>query len=105
MVTVSQPVRGIADIPMKRSDDHAAGARPDAFSPCNRRVAGSHRMQNRSLPSPLLHGSVTVSAMAAASAASTALPPLASIRNPACAASGCEVLTTLRASTGCRLEE
>ena len=35
-------------------------------------------------------------------AASTALPPLSSIRRPACAASGCEVATTLRASSGLR---
>ena len=42
-------------------------------------------------------------AAAAASAASTALPPFHSIRNPACAASGCDVDTTLRANTGMRV--
>ena len=104
IVTVSQPVRGIVAMPLKRSGDQPAGARPEALRPCSRRVAGSHRMQNRSLPSPLLHGSVIVSAIAAASAASTALPPLASMERPACVASGCDVLTTLRASTGCRFE-
>ena len=34
----------------------------------------------------------------------TALPPLSSMRNPACAASGCEVDTTLRANSGMRTE-
>jgi hypothetical protein len=45
-----------------------------------------------------------VSVIAAASPASTALPPLASIASPACAASGCEVATTFFASTGMRCE-
>ena len=44
-----------------------------------------------------------VIAAAAAMAASTALPPFHSIRSPACAASGCEVETTLRANTGMRV--
>ena len=100
---MSQPVRGIVFIPAKREGDHAFGDRPDALRPCSFFVFGSHRMQNKSLPRPLLHGSVTVNAIAAASAASIALPPFNSIRSPACAASGVDVLTTLRASTGCRL--
>ena len=62
----------------------------------------SDTIANRSLPRPLLHGSTTVSAIAVASAASTALPPLCSIAMPACVASGCEVATTLRAKIGCR---
>ena len=41
---------------------------------------------------------------AAAIAASTALPPLSSMRKPACAASGCDVETTLRANSGMRTE-
>ncbi|PNW89426.1 hypothetical protein CF641_37500 [Burkholderia pseudomallei] len=41
-------------------------------------------------------------AVDAAIAASTALPPLHSILSPACAASGCDVDTTLRANTGTR---
>ena len=49
---------------------------------------------------PLLHGSTTVSAIAVASAASTALPPRGSIAMPACVASGCDVATTLRAKIG-----
>ena len=53
---------------------------------------------------PLLHGSTTVSAIAVASAASTALPPRWSIAMPACAASGCDVATTLRARIGWRRE-
>jgi hypothetical protein len=43
-----------------------------------------------------------VIAAAAAMAASTALPPAASMRSPAWAASGCDVATTLRAKTGAR---
>ena len=39
-----------------------------------------------------------------AHAASTALPPFISMLKPACAASGCEVATMLRASTGMRWE-
>ena len=53
---------------------------------------------------PFMVGSTTVSAMAVARAASTALPPLSSMRRPACAASGCDVATTLAASTGMRWE-
>ena len=49
---------------------------------------------------PLLVGSRTVSAIAAATAASAALPPARSIRSPASAASGCEVATMFAASTG-----
>jgi hypothetical protein len=52
---------------------------------------------------PFMVGSTTVSAIAVASAASTALPPASSMRRPACAARGCEVLTALAASTGMRL--
>jgi hypothetical protein len=43
-----------------------------------------------------------VSVMAVAMAASTALPPSASIRSPACAANGCEVHTTFPARFGFR---
>jgi hypothetical protein len=53
---------------------------------------------------PLDVGSTTVRVMAAATAASTALPPAASMLNPAWAASGWLVATTLRASTGIRCE-
>jgi hypothetical protein len=59
-------------------------------------------MAKASDPIPLDTGSTTVSAIAVAMAASTAPPPSASIRTPACAASGCEVHTTLAASTGFR---
>jgi hypothetical protein len=59
-------------------------------------------MANASEPMPLLVGSTTVSAIAHASAASIAFPPASIIRKPAWAASGCDVATTLRASTGCR---
>ena len=53
---------------------------------------------------PLLQGSTTVSAIAVARAASTALPPRASIAMPAWVASGCEVATALRAKIGWRCE-
>ena len=51
---------------------------------------------------PFDTGSTSDSVMAVARAASTALPPSASMARPACAASGCEVQTTFRASTGFR---
>jgi hypothetical protein len=59
-------------------------------------------MAKASLPRPLETGSTMVIAAAAAMAASTALPPAASMRSPAWAASGCDVATTLRAKTGAR---
>jgi hypothetical protein len=61
-------------------------------------------MAKPSLPSPQPVGSTTVSAMAAAMAASTALPPASSMRRPACAARGCEVETTLRPMTALRFD-
>ena len=85
----------------KCSAVHARGARPEALSPCS--SLPSHRIANASLPRPLLTGSQMVMAAAAAMAASTALPPFHSIRKPACAASGCEVDTMLRANTGRRV--
>ena len=100
MVTVSQPRSGIAVLPAKRSGDHAAGARPDAFKPASSLPVQS--IAKRSEPMPLLQGSTTVSVMAVASAASTALPPRASMAMPACVASGCDVATALRAKTGWR---
>jgi hypothetical protein len=101
-VTDSQPRVGIAACSLKRSSDQPEGERPEALRPCS--FLPSHSMQNASLPMPLLVGSTTVSVIAVASIASTALPPLSSMRRPACAASGCEVATTLRASTGMRCE-
>ena len=87
---------------LKYSGVQAAGARPEAFSPCS--SLPSHKIQKESLPRPLLTGSTMVMAAAEAMAASTALPPLSSMRRPACAASGCEVDTTLRAKTGKRVD-
>src|SRR5690348_14248665 len=105
-VAESKPrLGGVAASPyflLKYSGVHAAGAGPDELRPCN--CLPSHRIANESLPSPLLHGSHSVITAAAATAASTALPPFQSTRKPACAASGCEVDTTLRANTGTRTE-
>ena len=50
----------------------------------------------------MLQGSTMVITAAVAMAASTALPPACSMRSPACAASGCDVDTTLRAKMGLR---
>jgi hypothetical protein len=75
-VTEFQPSAGTA-LPPKYSGVHAAGERPDAFSPCSRRP--SQTMANASEPMPLDTGSTSVRVIAAATAASTALPPLASI--------------------------
>ena len=49
-------------------------------------------------------GNAVDAGLAAASAASTALPPWWSICSPACAARGCEVATTFFASTGMRCD-
>ena len=87
-------------MPPKYSGVHAAGERPDAFRPCSR--LPSQTMAKASEPMPLDTGSTMVSVMAVAMAASTALPPSASIRRPAWAASGCDVHTTLAARTGFR---
>ena len=97
-VTLSHPWKGIWSFPSKYSGDHAVGERPEAFKPCN--DFPSHRIQNASEPNPLPVGSSTVRAIAVASAASTAFPPLDSIERPACAASGCDVETTFFAKTG-----
>ena len=78
----------------------AFGAHPEAFSPCS--VLPSQISANESEPRPLLTGSTIVITAAVAIAASTALPPFISIRKPACAASGCEVETTLRPKIGRR---
>lgn len=80
----------------------AFGAGPEALRPCS--CWPSHRMAKASLPRPLLTGSTSVMTAAVATAASTALPPFCRMRRPACAASGCEVDTTLRAKTGMRVE-
>src|SRR6185312_6481049 len=106
-VTESMPrcggVRAAAPyLRLKYSGVQVCGAQPEAFNPCSR--SPSHRMQNASLPRPLLTGSQMVIAAAAAIAASTALPPCRNMERPACAASGCEVLTRLRAKTGMRDE-
>ena len=92
-VTVSQPWAGICVRPANRSASHAAGARPDAFRPCRR--SPSHTIANASLPTPFMFGSTTVSVMAAARAASTALPPRRRASMPAAVASGWDVATAV----------
>ncbi len=101
-VMAFQPVSGMPPSFSKYSGVHAAGERPEALRPCS--SLPSQTMANPSLPRPQPVGSTTVSAMAAAIAASTALPPASSIRSPACAASGCEADTTLRPITALRWE-
>lgn len=98
-VTEFQPSTGTA-LPPKYSGVHAEGERPDAFRPCS--FCPSQTMLKASEPMPLDTGSTTVRVMAVATAASTALPPSASIRRPACAASGCDVHTTFVARMGMR---
>ncbi|MNX94343.1 hypothetical protein D3C86_1265710 [compost metagenome] len=99
-VTLSQPVKGMALWRANDSGVQARGARPEALRPCS--VSPSQISAKASPPMPFMHGSTTVSAMAVASAASTALPPRASMRRPAAAANGCDVAITLSASTGKR---
>ncbi len=98
-VTEFQPTAGMA-LPPKYSGVHSAGERPDALRPCSCRP--SQTMANASEPMPLDTGSTSVRVIAVAMAASTALPPSASIRRPAWAASGWDVHTTLAARTGLR---
>ena len=101
-VTAFQPFSGMPPSAAKYSGVQASGERPEALRPCS--SLPSHRMQKASLPRPQPVGSTTVSAMAVAMAASTALPPASSMDRPACAASGCEVETMLRPSTEERCE-
>ena len=54
---------------------------------------GFETMAKRSPPTPHEAGMVTASTSAAAMAASTALPPLASASSPAAVASGCAAAT------------
>ena len=85
-VTVFQPIRSIADLLAKYSGVQAAGARPEAFKPCI--FLPSQRIAKPSPPKPFIVGSTTVSVIAVASAASTALPPFCRASIPACVASG-----------------
>ncbi|CFT98499.1 Uncharacterised protein [Bordetella pertussis] len=102
MGCTASPSGPVPYLRLKYSTFHAAGATPDEFRPCNCRP--SQTMAKQSPPSPQDTGSTSTMVAAAAMAASTALPPLSSIRRPACAASGCEVDTTLRAKTGMRVD-
>jgi hypothetical protein len=61
-------------------------------------------MQKASEPMPFMVGSTTVMAIAAATAASTALPPFASMRRPAVAARCWEEATMFSAKIGSFLE-
>ena len=97
-VTESQPRSGMPGRSRNRSGVHAIGARPQAFRPCS--AWPSQIIAKPSPPMPFMVGSTTVSVIAAASAASMALPPRAIAAMPACAASGCEHETMLRARTG-----
>ena len=85
-VAESQPVAGIDRRLAKRASVQPAGERPEALSPTS--APPEATMAKASLPMPFVTGSTTVSATAVAIAASTALPPLASMASPACAASG-----------------
>ncbi len=79
----------------------ARGDRPDALRPCSR--SPSQTIANRSEPMSFEPGWTTVSAIAVAIAASTALPPRPQTASPAEAASGWLVATTPRAAkTGWR---
>src|SRR5205807_9241175 len=67
--TLFQPRTGTALCPLKYSGVHAAGARPDAFKPCN--CLPSQTMANASLPMTLEVGSTTVSVNEVVRAGST----------------------------------
>ena len=68
----------------------AAGAAPLAFS-TTVRPSGSWISAKRSPPTPHMCGYTTARVVAAASAASTALPPLSKASSPAAVASTCGV--------------
>ena len=85
-VTAGQPSRGMPPMRRSVSASASAGVRPEELSPCSRPSA--QMSAKASPPRPLDVGSVTVSAAAAAIAASTALPPRRSISSPASAARG-----------------
>ena len=99
-VTVFQPIRSIAALPAKYSGVQAAGARPEAFIPCS--FLPSQIKAKPSPPRPFIVGSTTVSVIAVAKAASTALPPFCKISIPAWVAKGCELAIAFFANTGAR---
>ncbi|MNV46459.1 hypothetical protein D3C71_1382920 [compost metagenome] len=99
---MARPSGPVPYFALKYSVFHAAGATPDEFKPCS--SLPSQTMAKQSPPRPQDTGSTSTIVAAAAMAASTALPPLSSMRRPAWAASGCDVDTTLRANSGMRTE-
>src|SRR5690606_8962498 len=99
---LASPLASVPYFFLKYSTFQAAGAGPEEFRPCS--FLPSHKMAKQSPPMPQETGSTRVMVAAAAIAASTALPPLSMMRSPACAASGCEVDTTLRANRGVRVD-
>ena len=89
-VTASAPLPGIRSCPWARS---ASGVRSEPDLPLASRPTSSwsladQRMANMSPPMPVMWGSVRFSTAAAATAASTALPPICRISSPAVLASG-----------------
>ena len=72
-----------------------AGARPDPLRPCS--SPSNHSCAKASPPTPLC-GGCTLSIAAAASAASSALPPASRARTPARVASGWLVATIASAA-------
>src|SRR5258706_4105942 len=99
-LTESQPRSGTRPYFSKVSGVHAAGERPEALRPCS--FFPSQTIAYASEPMPFDTGSTSVSVIAVARTASTALPPAASIFSPAVAAKGFEVETTVAQSSGLR---
>ncbi len=107
-VTVSAPREGICFRPRPSSVSRvmSAPARPLALMATRRCSFATHTIANMSPPIPVIIGSVTDSTAAAVTAASIALPPACSTRNPAELASGwlvatmpCGAYTTERPAT------
>ena len=97
-VTVRMPELGMLWIPWlwNHSGLAATGARPLALRP-SRRFSGARWMRAKaSPPMPTMWGSTTLRVARAATAASTALPPCSSTRQPARLARGWLVATTPR---------
>ena len=85
-VTGVQPYSGIRSAGGAHPLAIEPGARPLASRPCRRPRVQTRAKASPPIPQPV--GSTTVSAAAAAIAASMALPPRRNISNPTCAACG-----------------
>ena len=97
-VTERGPVPGADVAPSSSSASRSTPepARPEASRPTRRSSSADQRMANMSPPMPVMWGSVTLRTAAAATAASTALPPASRTERAAPVARGWLVAATPR---------